>query len=165
MKNWRKKSRFRRLERIPLDLADRSKRRALFTDLGAQAKKVLVITEGVIPYLSQEQVNSLGEDIYSQERFQYWITEYFSPEIYVYLKQRGLSEKMKNAPFRFYPQDWFGFFEKLHWKRRNVRYLAEESYKLGRSVPMPWWSRVLSLFASKKRTVYMRFTGYMVWHK
>jgi methyltransferase (TIGR00027 family) len=39
-----------RLERIKLDLTDRALRRQLFADVSAWAGKILVLTEGVIPY-------------------------------------------------------------------------------------------------------------------
>ena len=43
-----------RLERVPLDLSDDVKRRLLFDRLGASAKRALVISEGLLVYLTEE---------------------------------------------------------------------------------------------------------------
>ena len=46
----------RALERIPLDLSNVGEHREVFSRLGRGASKVLVITEGLLVYLSQEEV-------------------------------------------------------------------------------------------------------------
>ena len=48
-----------RLERIGLDFADLPARQKLLSGIGSRATKVLVLTEGVIPYLSNEEVAAL----------------------------------------------------------------------------------------------------------
>ena len=53
-------SRACRLERVRLDLSNRDARRLLFRELGARAKKALIVTEGLIIYLTPEQVGELG---------------------------------------------------------------------------------------------------------
>ncbi len=44
------------LERVRLDLANIDARRELFRQLGGRAKKVLILTEGLLIYLSPEEV-------------------------------------------------------------------------------------------------------------
>ena len=46
------------LERIPMDLSDVARRRALFSQIGATSKRVLIISEGLLVYLSAEDVGS-----------------------------------------------------------------------------------------------------------
>lgn len=41
-----------RLDRIKLDLTDRSARRRFLAETGAEATNILVLTEGIAPYLT-----------------------------------------------------------------------------------------------------------------
>ena len=54
-----------RLERFAFDLTNRALRRKLFDDVSKDASKLLVITECVIPYLSEADVAELAEDLRS----------------------------------------------------------------------------------------------------
>ena len=38
--------------------------------------------------------------------------------------------KMRNAPFQFLPEDWFGFFSAHGWRCKELRYLPEEAERL-----------------------------------
>jgi methyltransferase (TIGR00027 family) len=60
------------LERVRLDLADTAGRRALFQKLGRNAGKVLVLTEGLLVYLTREEVSALGRDLAAQGNFRDW---------------------------------------------------------------------------------------------
>ena len=152
-----------RLERVSLDLADGEQRRQLFGKINSDSGKVLVLTEGVLPYLSQDQVAALAKDLHDQERFCYWVADYISPAIYKYFKTPQRTEKMRNAPFLFFPEDWFEFFESRGWHREHVEYIQEETLKLGRKMPMPWWSFLLRPFMTAKvREQFLRASGYMV---
>src|SRR5881409_3634062 len=48
-----------RLERVTLDLADEAERRRLFARIGGEAKRAVVVTEGLLVYLDPDQVLSL----------------------------------------------------------------------------------------------------------
>jgi methyltransferase (TIGR00027 family) len=131
------------LKRIALDLAQEDVRRTLFGRIAASSNKCLVLTEGVIPYLTEEQVASLADDLHAEMSFRYWIGEYYAPETYRMLKARWRRRKLRNAPFRFFPADWLGLFRAHGWTAREFRYLFEEAVKMGRPMPLPWWMRVL----------------------
>ena len=51
------------VERIPLDLADRAARQTVFERLGQRAKSALILTEGLIIYLTAEEAGALGDDL------------------------------------------------------------------------------------------------------
>jgi hypothetical protein len=105
----------------------------------------------VVPYLTEEQVTSLAEDLHAQPAFHYWIAEYFAPETYGWFKSKKRLERFKNAPFQFFPSDWFGLFRSGGWSPRETRYLAEEGKKLGREIPFPLWVRLLVRLTSKEK--------------
>src|SRR6266849_6667899 len=67
------------LERVRLDLSDVSARRELFGQLGRKARKALIITEGLIIYLSADEVGWLAQDLAGPPSFQGWILDLASP--------------------------------------------------------------------------------------
>jgi methyltransferase (TIGR00027 family) len=128
-----------KLERATCDLTDVSSRRALLALASEKSRNALVLTEGVIPYLSAEDVGALACDLNKYPCFRYWITDYFSPFITKY--QQSKKMRIKNAPFKFAPEDYFGFFLSNGWQAKDVRYIADAAQKLGR--PPPTWVRVM----------------------
>jgi len=56
-------------ESAALDLADRKARLELFQRLNSECKKAFVVTEGLIIYLTNEQVAQLATDLSSQDHF------------------------------------------------------------------------------------------------
>ena len=64
------------LERIALDLSDVPRRRALFAQVGASSKRVMVLSEGLLLYLSAEDVGVLATDLARQPSFRYWHCRY-----------------------------------------------------------------------------------------
>jgi methyltransferase (TIGR00027 family) len=149
-----------RLERVSLDLADLPARRNFLA--GFAGARALVLTEGVVPYLSVEEAASLADDLRAS-KVGLWITDYISPRLMTMLQRGRRKREMRNAPFRFKPDDWFGFFAQHGWKPREIRYTPEESEKLGRPIPRPWWSFVLALVMSRaRREEFRKFSGYVL---
>lgn len=153
------------LERVKLDLAGLPERRQVFANINARATKMLVLTEGVVPYLSLEEAASLADDLRTLDRAWYWIVEYVSPQASKYRSRGRMKQMMQNAPFKFAPADWFGFFEAHGWRSREVRYLVEEGERLHRPIKLPpalmLAFLVRGLFASKEqRASFRKFQGY-----
>jgi methyltransferase (TIGR00027 family) len=128
------------LKRVSCDLADVSSRRALLASLSQKGSNALVLTEGVIPYLSEEEVGSLASDLNKYPCFRYWLADYFSPVTRKY-RQAQIKKMLENAPFKFDPEDYFGFFLSHGWQAKDVRYIVDAAKKLGR--PAPTWARVM----------------------
>src|SRR5215475_9209911 len=98
------------LKRVSCDLADVSSRRQLLALASEKGRKALVLTEGVIPYLSEEEVGALASDLAKYPCFRYWVADYFSPFITKYHQAQSRRMRIENAPFKFAPEDYFGFF-------------------------------------------------------
>lgn len=155
-----------RLTRASVDLADAEKRRAFLKSVLPNAKKILVLTEGVIPYLTPEQVTDLSHELKAREEFCYWITEYFHPKVYTHLRKSVRQTMMRNAPFRFYPEDWIGFFHRLGWRDETLRYTSEIATEFGRRFPMPWWARLIFPFIPQRtKEEAQQMTGYILWRR
>lgn len=155
------------LERIALDLADAQARQRLLDDVASRSGKVLVLTEAVTPYLPEAAVAALGADLRARAAIKYWIVDYFSPASYEYRRRSGMSRAMKNAPFLFEPQDYFGFFAACGWKPKQVKYFAEEAARLKRPAPFPWHVRLITsvlgiMMPPEKRREMKRFAGFVL---
>ena len=70
---------------------------------------------------------------------------------------------MKKAPFLFFPNDWFKFFSEKGWKPKDILYLHEESAKLKRAAPLPWFVKAgLFLIFWKKDRRLNKMAGYVM---
>lgn len=156
-----------RLERVKLDLAILSERQQLLMNTNAQVKKLLILTEGVVPYLGIEEAGSLADDLKMLDKACYWIVDYFSPELIKFRQRQRIHRKMQNAPWKFQPADWFGFFREHGWYSREIRYLAEGADRLKRPMQLPLFMKVIfglrRLFTSKARREALRkAAGYVL---
>ena len=155
-----------RLERVRLDLADRPARQRLFAEIAADSPQTLILTEGVVPYLTNDAVGELADDLHAFPG-RAWIVDYFSAATLEYRRRMGVSRKMSEAPFRFEPPDWFEFFAQHGWRPAEVRYVAPEGRKLGRPIPLSPLVR-LALRAARllapasKSEALQKFAGYVI---
>lgn len=154
------------LARFEVDLTNDESSTNFFKGIVESGQKIAVLTEGVVPYLKPAQVAKLASILNLHSQIQFWIAEYFNPGIYPYLKRGVRSMKMKNAPFQFYPPDWFGFFAEHGWIKREVGYGADIAIRFKRKPPMPWIARLLVPFMSQeKREQYRQASGYVIFEK
>jgi methyltransferase (TIGR00027 family) len=148
-----------KLERVSLDLTDHAARQRFIADTASASKKMLVLTEGVVPYLTESHVAELAADLRAQPNCRYWIVDYFSPEA-LRFGEKMRTRFMRNTPFKFTPQDWFGFFAARGWRPEEVRYISEEAVRLKRPFPASLWMKIRFLlsipFMSKKRREQLR---------
>ncbi len=155
-----------KLETIGLDLSDRVQRQSLLEELARKYPKMAVLTEGVLPYLTQEQVSDLSEDLIRYPSFKYWICEYISEKSYRYLKDPKRMDILKNTPFQFYPEDWMGFFGVRGWHLKQSQYFTEISEKLGRPTPMPKIFKLFEFVMGKKWAApFKRMSGFLLWER
>lgn len=140
------------LETVPLDLTDSAARRALFARLGSEAHRVLVVTEGLLAYLTPEQVGALATDLHAQPSFGTWITEIASPRI-LRMMQRTYGKHLSaaNAPMHFGPAEGGEFFRPYGWRVADSRWMMDEASRLNRVMRGAWIFRVIGLFATPRQ--------------
>lgn len=137
-----------RLERIPLDLANPAARRGIFEELGRASKHALVISEGLIVYLTGEEVCSLARDLADQPSFKRWATDLVSPPLLKMLqKQIGTPLAQAGSPLKFGPAEGPRYFEKCGWQAIDVRSMLQSAAKLKRLPPL---FRLFALFPDPK---------------
>jgi methyltransferase (TIGR00027 family) len=153
-----------RYEAVPLDLREASKRRALFAQLGASAMRALVVSEGLLIYLTAEQVGALATDLHESQSFQWWVTDLANPRLLRWMQRAwGDAVKAGNASFQFAPAEGTKFFEAFGWREMSFRGLLDEARRLKREMPMMWIYRLmLRLRAPRVREQFRRFLGIVV---
>ena len=112
------------LERVRLDLSEVNGRRELFKRIAKERQKALVISEGLVVYLSSEEVVLLATDLAAHEQFRYWLLDITSPALLKMLRKKmGKAFAEASAPFKFAPDDGPEFFTKFGWNPVAVRSL------------------------------------------
>jgi len=136
------------LEQIRLDLSDVAARRELFARLGSRAQKVLVLTEGLLIYLTAEEAGALAADLAQPPSFRRWIIDLASPGL-LRMLQRGMNPQLSaaGAPLKFGPEEGPGFFERHGWEALEVRSILQTAARLGR---LSFWMRLAALWPESK---------------
>jgi methyltransferase (TIGR00027 family) len=130
-----------RLWREKVDLADAGQRADFLGRATRDAKEVLIITEGLLVYLEDDTVRSIGQDLATRQAIRWWILDIASPAI-LRMMQRGMGEHLAQAPLRFAPAEGIGFFETLGWKALEIRSVLNEAIRFRR---VPFFLRPFSL--------------------
>lgn len=151
------------LERVKLDLADSEARKALFARVNAGAKQVLVITEGLMIYLTAKQATSLATDLHAEPNFRYWLTELTSPFV-LQMLQRSWNSQLAtgNARVQFAPEDGVKFYERLCWRVAEFRLSMEEAHRLRREMRYAWLIRFLIRISPPERREMYGKDGYLL---
>jgi methyltransferase (TIGR00027 family) len=131
------------LERVRLDLANGADRRELFERVGHGARKVLILSEGLLIYLSEEEVASLAADLAAPPSFQRWVIDMASPGLLRMLQRTvGVQLSQASAPMKFGPKEGPRFFTRSGWQPADVRALLQTAARLKR---LSFWMRLLAL--------------------
>jgi methyltransferase (TIGR00027 family) len=147
------------LETIGLDLLDRDARRALFRRQNDASRRVLIVTEGLLPYLTESDVRDLAQDLHEQPAFHAWVTDIVAPEALAGL-MRIWSRHLARSPLRFAPQAGTGFFAPFGFREVEFRSQIDDVMQIGRA---PWFLRLFGFWkrfmAEEKREKILRMSG------
>jgi methyltransferase (TIGR00027 family) len=150
------------LEQVGVDLTDLVRRRALFTQIGGGGSRpVLVVTEGLLIYLTADQVAALADDLAAQPAFRWWLLDIASPRLLKMMEKTwGRAVAAGNAPFQFAPVEGTAFFAPHGWREAEFRSTWEESLRLKRTMRLAWlWQLIGRLYPKRKREEFRRFSG------
>ena len=136
------------LERVPLDLSNTSERRALFDRVASRAKKVLVLSEGLLIYLTADAVGALARDLAANRTFERWIVDVASPGLLQLLQKRmGAMVSEAGTPYVFAPAEGPAFFEPCGWKPIDVESVFDAAARARR---LPLFMRLMSILPQPK---------------
>ena len=120
------------LQRVRLDLADVPARRKLFQELGGRAKKALVLCEGLLAYLTRDEVSALGRDLAAQPSFRDWAIDLCSPGLLKMLQKQLPILGEAGSPLKFGPEEGPEFFTASGWKPVEVYSMLKTAAKIKR---------------------------------
>jgi O-methyltransferase involved in polyketide biosynthesis len=108
-------------------------RHGLFVELGGRANRALVVSEGLLVYLDEKEVTSLGQDLTVPQSFQHWVIDLASPALLKMLaKKMGAPLDQAGAPLKFAPSDGPGFFARSGWKPVEIHSVMHAAARLNR---------------------------------
>jgi len=131
-----------RFERVRLDLADVEARRKLFQELGARAKKALIVTEGLLVYLSRDEVIAFAKDLAAQPSFCEWAIDLCSPGLLKMLQKELPVLSEAGSPLKFGPEEGPDFFVPTGWKPAEIHSMIKTAAHLRR---LPMFLRLIAL--------------------
>lgn len=151
------------LERVALDLTDRAARQRLFARLNGESRQLLVITEGLLIYLTHDEVAALAEDMHAMPHFRRWIADALTPELLEWLLKKQFSTfATGSVRMHFAPPGGMAYFERFGWHARTVRKMSTESRRLKRTMPRAWLFRLLGSLSPKHvRERFSKFEAYL----
>lgn len=130
------------LERVRLDLADAESRRELFARLSVRVRKSLIVSEGLLIYLTEAEAAALARDLVAPPSFQRWVMDLASPKLVRTLRKKmGQQLNRGNAPLQFGPEEGPEFFGPCGWTPLEVCSLLKTGLRLKR---LPRWMRLLA---------------------
>jgi methyltransferase (TIGR00027 family) len=140
-----------RLERIKMDLSDVTARRKAFSRISNAGKQVLIITEGLLVYLSRDQVAALANDLHAQPNFRWWLLDYITPRLLkMLLRSWDKTLSAANSRMQFAPEEGLDFYRNLGWKVAEFHETWEDARRLKRRMKFSALFDVLSKLRSKK---------------
>lgn len=151
-------------EAVEADLTDATTRRALFAQIAARSRRTLVVTEGLLIYLSVEQVAALATDLHTIPSFARWVVDLASPRLMKIMeKSWGAAAASGNAPFKFAPETGTDFFRDYGWEERAFHSTMDEAKRLHREMKLMWLWRILGkLQPPRVQQEFRRMSGTVV---
>ena len=128
------------LEAEPLDITDAGVRRGFLDRLCERANRALVLTEGLLTYLTRGQVACLASDLRARPQFKWWLTDIVSSTALQLMDSRtetGLAP-CPEVRLQFGPEEGADYFQPYGWNAVVFRSYEEESQRLTRRELPPW---------------------------
>ncbi len=138
------------LETIPTDLADAAARRALFEQINAQGRRVFVVSEGLLVYLTREQVTALAKDLRAEPTFEWWAFDLASRGVLHMMQKRWQPHLGGDARMQFAPAEGTGFFTALGWWVSEFRLTMTEARRLHRQMRLAWLFRLFGVLDARR---------------
>jgi len=148
-------------EAAGVDLGDVPTRDSLFDRIDARSRRVAVVSEGLLLYLTPDDVGSLSTALAARPSFAYWLTDLNGAmAMKMMTRMWGRSMKAGKARFLFAPVEGTKFFERYGWHETEYYSNWDESARLKRGAWMYWiFAPFMAIMPPARREVYRRAAG------
>ena len=119
------------VEQRAADLSDDAVRRALFTETAARFRRLVVVTEGLLYYLSEDAALNLARELRALNPFR-WIFDLHNSAVLAMIRKRSRGALRGTAEMHFGPDQGAVVFEQFGWKIRSVSSSGKTAGGLGR---------------------------------
>jgi len=134
-----------RVTRVAADLADTAARRAALAQALDGAQRAMVVSEGLLIYLTPSNVAALASDLAARPEAKLWLTDIAAPILLQWMARRwGRVVAQGGAPFQFAPAEGTRFFEPHGWKEREFVATMEAAVSLNRKPPFYTFYQLLA---------------------
>jgi methyltransferase (TIGR00027 family) len=131
------------VNRTKVDLRDSNARRMFLRESLVGSRRALVLTEGLLAYFDNYEVESLAVDLAEFQALHWWIVDLASPAAIRKMMIKGMNRKLTNAPLKFAPPNGVAFFENLGWKTDDIRSVFRSAVHFRR---VSFFMRALAVF-------------------
>jgi methyltransferase (TIGR00027 family) len=150
-----------RHEHVAADLTDGGALAAVLERARGAAASALVVTEGLLVYLSREEVAALARRLEAEPEIRWWLIDLGSPLLLEMLKKHWQTHlTAAGAPMQFAPAEGTAFFAPFGWREAEFHSTWDESLRLRRTVPLAGlWTLLGRLRSKKTQEAYRRMSG------
>jgi methyltransferase (TIGR00027 family) len=119
--------------RMRADLEDEGTRRKLLEQVASRARRILVLTEGLLVYLPEVAVRSLADDLYRLPSYRWWAFDLVGSNALRVIQHLWNGQLASgNARMQFGPPEGAAFFRPHGWREAEVRTYPDEGARLRR---------------------------------
>ncbi len=148
-----------RLAREPVDLTDAQARRTMLHRAVNAGSRALVVTEGLLVYLTREQAGALATDLHGQSALQWWLTDLASPRLLKMMQRTHGKAMDDDVQFKFAPPEGPDFFAPFGWSLAEFHSAMEEARRLKREMRGAWIVHLISALSKKQREMARQMSG------
>jgi methyltransferase (TIGR00027 family) len=124
------------LHRISADLSDAEQRRKVLRDIDGLSASTLVLTEGLLYYLTDQNVAELANELAETKSFNYWLMDIFNHSfIDVAHKLWNITPadlESDDVRFHFLPENMESFLKPLGWDLKQLLSFGQGAIDLDR---------------------------------
>jgi len=151
-------------ERHPADLSIKAELSAAIGS-AAHARKALILSEGILVYLTEEDVASLAAELYGQSAIGWWLTDIAGPKA-LPMMAKAWGELLAGAQYQFAPTNPVAFFGARGWQEVEFRSAHVEAHRLGRARGSGLLGRLLwGIVPVKMKTEIHRLAGVAIFRR
>jgi methyltransferase (TIGR00027 family) len=148
---------------VAADLADAGARTAVLAEATAGARCVLIVAEGLLIYLTDDQVASLAADLAAIPGARWWLIDLASPRLLQWM-QKSWGKRVNadtTSQFKFAPASGTAFFSSAGWREERWISSMDSAERLKRTMRGVWFWKFIAMFYPKRvRESFKRFSGY-----